>query len=226
MTTPRHVAIIMDGNGRWAEARGLPRYRGHMAGQQAIREVTEASLESGIEWLTLFAFSTENWRRSSEEVATLFDLFEAVLKEETPTLVDKGVRVRIIGERSNLPPSLLKAISEAEEMSRRCNKMNLVGALNYGGRQEILRAAKRLLQSGEDATENNLAKGFYLPEMPDPDLIIRTSGELRISNFLLWQSAYSEIWVTDTLWPDFTKEDFVRAIEEYQSRERRFGGHS
>ncbi|WP_293170071.1 polyprenyl diphosphate synthase [Oceanithermus sp.] len=224
MKLPRHVAIIMDGNGRWAEARGLPRYRGHLAGQGAIREAVEGALDVGVEWLTLFAFSTENWRRPSSEVQALFDLFEAVLREETPELVEQGVRVHIIGEREGLPPSLLDAIEEAEAASRHQNRLRLVGALNYGGRREILRAAERLARSGEPVTEASFRQGFYLPEMPDPDLIIRTSGELRLSNFLLWQSAYSEIWVTDTLWPDFTKEEFVHAIRAYQTRRRRFGG--
>ncbi len=224
MSIPRHVAIIMDGNGRWAEARGLPRFRGHLAGQDAIREAVNGALDAGVEWLTLFAFSTENWRRSSEEVKALFELFEIVLREETPQLVENGVRVFIIGEREGLPSSLKEAISEAEHISRKQSKLNLVGALNYGGRQEILNAARRLQRSGEPVTEESIRRGFYLPQMPDPDLIIRTSGELRLSNFLLWQSAYSEIWVTDTYWPDFTKEEFARAIEVYQARERRFGG--
>ncbi len=224
MSIPRHVAIIMDGNGRWAEARGLPRFRGHLAGQDAIREAVNGALDAGVEWLTLFAFSTENWRRSSEEVKALFELFEIVLREETPQLVENGVRVFIIGEREGLPSSLKEAIAEAEQISRKQSKLNLVGALNYGGRQEILKAARHLQRSGEPVTEESIRRGFYLPQMPDPDLIIRTSGELRLSNFLLWQSAYSEIWVTDTYWPDFTKEEFARAIEVYQARERRFGG--
>ncbi len=224
MSIPCHVAIIMDGNGRWAEARGLPRFRGHLAGQDAIREAVEGALDAGIEWLTLFAFSTENWRRSSEEVKALFELFEIVLREETPELVEQGVRVHIIGERQDLPDSLKQAIVTAEEISRSEEKLHLVGALNYGGRQEILNAARRLQESGEPVDEESIRRGFYLPEMPDPDLIIRTSGELRLSNFLLWQSAYSEIWVTETFWPDFTKEEFARAIEAYQQRERRFGG--
>jgi len=224
MSIPRHVAIIMDGNGRWAEARGLPRFRGHLAGQDAIREAVNGALDAGVEWLTLFAFSTENWRRSSEEVQALFELFEIVLREETPQLVENGVRVFIIGERDDLPDSLKGAIAEAERISRDQSRLNLVGALNYGGRQEILNAARRLQRSGEPVTEDSIRRGFYLPQMPDPDLIIRTSGELRLSNFLLWQSAYSEIWVTDTYWPDFTKEEFARAIEVYQARERRFGG--
>jgi len=224
MTHPRHVAIIMDGNGRWAEAKGLPRYRGHLAGHKAIREAVAGALEAGIEWLTLFAFSTENWRRPSNEVRALFELFETVLIEETPELVTQGVRIHIIGERDNLPGSLRKAIDNAEKASCKQDRLHLVGALNYGGRQEILRAAKKLAALGKDINESTLRSALYLPEMPDPDLIIRTSGELRLSNFFLWQSAYSEIWVTETLWPDFSKEEFAHAIRTYQTRQRRFGG--
>jgi len=224
MSLPRHVAIIMDGNGRWAEARGLPRYRGHLAGHGAIREAVAGALEAGVEWLTLFAFSTENWRRPSSEVRALFDLFESVLREETPELVEQGVRVHIIGDRKHLPEALRAAIEEAELASAGQQRLRLVGALNYGGRQEIARAAAQLAALGEPITEDTLRSAFYLPEMPDPDLIIRTSGEMRLSNFFLWQSAYSEIWVTETLWPDFTKEEFAHAIRAYQTRRRRFGG--
>ncbi|WP_287370466.1 polyprenyl diphosphate synthase [Oceanithermus sp.] len=224
MSLPRHVAIIMDGNGRWAEARGLPRYRGHLAGHGAIREAVSGALEAGVEWLTLFAFSTENWRRPSSEVRALFELFESVLREETPELVERGVRIHIIGERLHLPDSLREAIEAAERASVNADRLHLVGALNYGGRQEIVRAAAQLAALGEPITEASLRSAFYLPEMPDPDLIIRTSGEMRLSNFFLWQSAYSEIWVTETLWPDFTKEEFAHAIRAYQTRRRRFGG--
>ena len=224
MSLPRHVAIIMDGNGRWAEARGLPRYRGHLAGHGAIREAVGGALEAGVEWLTLFAFSTENWRRPSSEVRALFELFESVLREETPELVERGVRIHIIGDRLHLPDSLRTAIETAEQASVNADRLHLVGALNYGGRQEIVRAAAQLSALGEPITEGSLRAAFYLPEMPDPDLIIRTSGEMRLSNFFLWQSAYSEIWVTETLWPDFTKEEFAHAIRAYQTRRRRFGG--
>ena len=224
MNAPRHVAIIMDGNGRWAASRGLPRYRGHLAGHGAIREAVAGALETGVLWLSLFAFSTENWRRPSGEVRALFDLFESVLRDETPELVRQGVRIHIVGDREVLPASLQEAIDEAERLSASQTRLHLVGALNYGGRQEILRAAAQLAALGEEFTEANLRAAFYLPEMPDPDLIIRTSGELRLSNFYLWQSAYSEIWVTETLWPDFTKEEFAHAIQSYQNRQRRFGG--
>ena len=224
MSLPRHVAIIMDGNGRWAEARGLPRYRGHLAGHGAIREAVQGALDAGVNWLTLFAFSTENWRRPSSEVQALFDLFESVLREETPELVEQGVRIHIIGERGDLPATLREAIDTAERISAGQSRLHLVGALNYGGRQEIVQAAARLAARGEPIDETSLRSALYLPEMPDPDLIVRTSGELRLSNFFLWQSAYSEIWVTETLWPDFTKEEFAHAIRAYQSRQRRFGG--
>ena len=224
MSPLRHVAIIMDGNGRWAEARGLPRYRGHLAGHGAIREAVSGALEAGVEWLTLFAFSTENWRRPSSEVRALFDLFESVLREETPELVEQGVRIHIIGDRSHLPGTLREAIETAERASAGQGRLHLVGALNYGGRQEIVHAAAQLAALGEPITEDTLRSAFYLPKMPDPDLIIRTSGEMRLSNFFLWQSAYSEIWVTETLWPDFTKEEFAHAIRAYQTRRRRFGG--
>ncbi len=221
---PRHVAIIMDGNGRWATARGLPRAAGHAAGREAIRNVVRAAIKHNVPWLTLYAFSTENWRRPQEEVELLFRLFEEVLWEETPRLVTEGVKISVIGEREGLPPSLLEAIRYAEEASVGGQRLHLVTAINYGGRQEILRAIKRLAASGLEINEANLRRAFYLPELPDPDLIIRTSGELRVSNFLLWQSAYSELWVTEKYWPDFTEEDFARAITAYRERERRFGG--
>jgi len=224
MADPRHVAIIMDGNGRWAEARGLPRAAGHLAGREAIRKAVRAAVGEGVPWLTLYAFSTENWRRPKEEVRLLFDLFEEVLWEETPELVKEGVRIHVIGEREGLPEGLRAAIEYAETASRGGRRLQLVAALNYGGRKEILRAVERLLASGLPVTEENLRRGFYLPEMPDPDLIIRTSGELRVSNFLLWQAAYAELWVTEKYWPDFSEEDFVEAVRAYRTRERRFGG--
>jgi len=224
MADPRHVAIIMDGNGRWARARGLPRAAGHAAGREAIRRAVRAAIKEGVSWLTLYAFSTENWRRPEEEVRWLFALFEEVLWEETPRLVEEGVRIRIIGEREGLPPSLISAIEYAEAASITGSRLNLVAALNYGGRREILRAVEHLVKNGLPPTEENLRRGFYLPEMPDPDLIIRTGGELRVSNFLIWQAAYAELWVTEKYWPDFGEEDFAEALRAYRSRERRFGG--
>ncbi len=221
---PRHVAIIMDGNGRWARARGLPRAAGHAAGREAIRRVVRAALRSGVPWLTLYAFSTENWRRPPEEVELLMQLFEDVLLTETPKLAREGVRIRVIGERSGLPASLVEAIEFAEAATQKNDRLNLVAALNYGGRREILRAVERLVAEGLEPTEENLRRGFYLPQMPDPDLVVRTGGELRVSNFLLWQTAYAELWVTEKYWPDFDENDFFAALRAYQKRERRFGG--
>jgi len=224
MADPRHVAIIMDGNGRWARARGLPRAAGHMAGREAIRRAVRAAVREKVPWLSLYAFSTENWKRPPEEVRLLFRLFEEVLREETPRLVAEGVRIHVIGEREGLPEGLKEAIAYAEEVSAGGDRLHLVAALNYGGRREILRAVERLVALGLPPTEENLRRGFYLPEMPDPDLIIRTGGELRVSNFLLWQAAYAELWVTEKYWPDFDEEDFAEAIRAYRLRERRFGG--
>ncbi len=224
MADPRHVAVIMDGNGRWARARGLPRGAGHAAGREAIRRTVRAAIREGVPWLTLYAFSTENWRRPQEEVRLLFSLFEEVLWEETPELVAEGVRIHVVGERAGLPEGLLAAIDYAEAASAGGERLRLVAALNYGGRREILRAIERLVAAGLPPSEANLRAGFYLPEMPDPDLIIRTSGELRVSNFLIWQAAYAELWVTEKYWPDFTEEDFAAAIRAYKHRERRFGG--
>ncbi len=221
---PRHVAIIMDGNGRWARARGLPRAAGHAAGREAIRRVVRAAVRSGVPWLTLYAFSTENWRRPPEEVELLMQLFEDVLLTETPKLAREGVRIRVIGERSGLPASLVEAIEFAEAATQKNDRLNLVAALNYGGRREILRAVERLVAEGLEPTEENLRRGFYLPQMPDPDLVVRTGGELRVSNFLLWQTAYAELWVTEKYWPDFDENDFFAALRAYQKRERRFGG--
>ncbi len=221
---PRHVAIIMDGNGRWARARGLPRAAGHAAGREAIRRVVRAARRAGVPWLTLYAFSTENWRRPPEEVRLLMQLFEDVLIEETPKLAQEGVRIRVIGERAGLPAGLVEAIEFAEAATQANDRLNLVAALNYGGRREILRAVERLVAEGLEPTEKNLRRGFYLPQMPDPDLVVRTGGELRVSNFLLWQTAYAELWVTDKYWPDFDEDDFLAALRAYQQRERRFGG--
>ncbi len=224
MPDPRHVAIIMDGNGRWARARGLPRAAGHLAGREAIRRTVRAAVREGVPWLTLYAFSTENWRRPPDEVKLLFALFEEVLWEETAELVAEGVRIHVIGERAGLPPGLLAAIDYAEAASAGGERLHLVAALNYGGRREILRAVERLVAEGRPVSEENLRRGFYLPEMPDPDLVIRTSGELRVSNFLIWQAAYAELWTTEKYWPDFTEEDFAAAVRAYRNRERRFGG--
>ena len=220
---PRHVAIIMDGNGRWASLRGLPRTAGHRAGRQAVRATIEAAVRYGMEWLSLFVFSAENWQRPDDEVQALFELLDQVLREETSELVQQGVRIRFIGAREDLPPAIQERMADTEQVSSAGQRLNLVGAINYGGRQELVRAVQRLVARGASPSEAQLQASLDLPEMPDPDLIIRTGGEFRISNFLLWQSAYSEFWATGVLWPDFREEDFGQAITAYQHRERRFG---
>jgi undecaprenyl diphosphate synthase len=228
---PVHVAIIMDGNGRWATRRGLPRVEGHRAGRAAIRRTVEAAVELGIRVLTLFAFSTENWRRPRDEVEALCALYEQVLREETPELARNGVRVHIIGDRSGFPPSLQEAIRYAEESTAENDTLHLVGALNYGGRAEIAQAARELAEaarrgevSPEAIGEAELSRRLMTYPLPDPDLVIRTAGERRLSNFLVWQSAYAELYFTDLLWPEFDRQALVEALRDYQSRVRRFGG--
>jgi undecaprenyl diphosphate synthase len=228
---PRHVAIIMDGNGRWATKRGLPRIAGHRAGVKAIRETIQAALELGIDVLTVYSFSSENWRRPKDEVSHLMDLFVEVLDQEMATLDELGVRVRVIGRREGLPERTAEAFARAERQTADNDRLTYVVALNYGGRQEIVdavraiavkAAAGQLDPSGIDLEV--VADHLYTAGLPDPDLLIRTSGELRVSNFLLWQIAYSEMWVTSTLWPDFDRHDLLRAVVDYQRRSRRFGG--
>lgn len=227
---PRHIAITMDGNGRWARQRGLPRVEGHRRSEQAIEDVVERCGELGVEHLTLYSFSTENWRRSREEVGFLMHLFETVARKRITELHRKGVRLRVLGRVDELPGSLQDELRRDMALTRENTGLTLNLALNYGGRAEILDAARRLaervalgLLRPEEITEELIGASLYSPEMPDPDLLIRTGGELRLSNFLLWQSAYSEIWVTPTLWPDFNRAELDRAIRDYQSRERRFG---
>ncbi|MBC7266351.1 MAG: isoprenyl transferase [Coriobacteriia bacterium] len=228
---PRHVAIIMDGNGRWAAKRGLPRVAGHRAGVKAIRETIRAALELGIEVLTVYSFSTENWRRPADEVSHLMDLFVEVLHQETSTLSELGVRVLVIGRRDGLPERTAAAFERAEKETANNDRLTYVVALNYGGRQEIVDAAKAIAAQVADRRldpseidEHVVARHLYTTDLPDPDLLIRTSGEMRVSNFLLWQIAYSEMWVTSTLWPDFDRHDLLRAVLDYQRRSRRFGG--
>ncbi len=223
---PRHVGIIMDGNGRWAESRGLSRIEGHKRGVERTREIREAAGELGIKVLTLYAFSIENWQRPASEVMTLMRLLEFHLKKELPELMAKDIVFKTIGDTSMLPEDIQAFIREAEEKTAANKGMTLVAALSYGGRDEILRAVKKVLHTGvrpEDLTEASFSDYLDTAGLPPPDLIIRTSGEMRISNFLLWQGAYSELYFTDTLWPDFTKDEFLLAIREYQQRERRFG---
>ena len=228
---PRHVAVIMDGNGRWARRRSLPRVEGHRRGERAVHEVVEACGELGIDHLTLYTFSAENWRRSQEEVGALMRLIEFVARQQIGELHRKGVRLRVLGRLNELPPSLQDELYRDMALTRENTGLNLNLAINYGGRAEIVDATRRLAERAamglirpEDITEEAISRELYYPELPDPDLVIRTGGEMRLSNFLLWQAAYSEIWVTPTLWPDFGRQELCEAIRSYQSRERRFGG--
>ncbi len=227
---PRHVAIIMDGNGRWAQARGRPRLFGHHAGARRVREVVEACPGLGIKYLTVFAFSTENWKRTQAEVAGLMSLFRRYIIKETRTLKKNGIRVRFIGDRVRLDKKLTELMDTLEEETKDNDLVHLTVALNYGGRDEVARATKRLARDvaegrlrPEDVDEETLPKYLDTHVVPDPDLVIRTSGEARISNFLLWQSAYSEYEFIDTLWPDFTAAELERLCRNFGSRERRFG---
>ncbi len=227
---PRHVAIIMDGNGRWATMRGRPRLFGHHAGAKRVREVVEACPDVGVEYLTIFAFSTENWKRTQVEVAGLMSLFRRYIAKETRALGENGVRVRFIGDRVRLDDKLIKLMNDLETATEHNTRVNLTIALNYGGRDEVARATKRLAQDvadgkldPADVDEETLPRYLDTYVLPDPDLVIRTSGEARISNFLLWQSAYAEYEFIDTLWPDFSREEFARLCASYGGRDRRFG---
>jgi undecaprenyl diphosphate synthase len=230
-TLPSHIAIIMDGNGRWARKRGLPRVAGHRAGIGAVREVVEGSAELGIPVLTLYAFSVENWKRPRAEVSTLMGLLKEYLNKELESIHKNNIRFRTIGRVEELDATVRTELEKGIDRTRNNTGMVFNVALNYGGRAEIVDAVNRLLSNGgkEAAanggiSENDFAKYLYTAGQPDPDLLIRTSGELRISNFLLWQIAYAEIWVTDTLWPDFEKRHLYEAIIAFQKRERRYGG--
>ncbi len=221
------VAIILDGNGRWAKRRGLPVAAGHRAGARTVRRTVEAAIDVGIHDLAVFAFSTENWSRSDEEVEALMEIFAETIERELPDLAEQGVRVRFIGRRDRAPEELQRRMAAMEDRTELNTRINLWVAFDYGGRAELVEAARRLVDSGVDAREideNVFAANLYAPELPDPDLLIRTSGELRISNFLLWQVAYTELVFVDTLWPDFDERDLRHALAEYASRRRRFGG--
>ena len=222
---PKHVAIVMDGNGRWAEQRSLARTKGHEAGERALYDVVEGALDIGLQYLSVYAFSTENWDRPASEVRFLMNFNRTLIRERRDELLDRGVRIRFAGRRDwKLPRSVQREMEAAEEMTAGNRKMTLVIALNYGGRAEILDAVRRLVaESRERVTAKSIAKRLYLPDVPDPDLLIRTSGEMRTSNFLLWQAAYSELWFTPVLWPDFNREHLFEAIRDYQKRDRRFG---
>ncbi len=224
---PRHVAVIMDGNGRWARNRNLPRIEGHRAGSKAVREVVEASARLGIEVLSLYAFSRENWKRPRAEVNRLWKLLVDFLKREDKTLTKNRIRLRVIGRREGIPPAVARELERVESVTRANDRLTVVLALNYGGRTEIVDAARRLLEASPvaagDLDEALFGRYLYTDGLPDPDLLIRTSGEMRISNFLLWQVAYAEIWITPVLWPDFRRLHLLQAILDFQRRERRFG---
>jgi len=221
------VAIILDGNGRWAKRRGLPTAAGHRAGARTVRKIVEASIGFGIHDLAVFAFSTENWSRSEEEVDALMEIFAETIERELPDLAEQGVRVQFIGRRDRAPAELRSRMDAMEDRTALNTRINLWVAFDYGGRAELVEAARRIVESGvepEDIDENVFAANLYAPTLPDPDLLIRTSGELRISNFLLWQVAYSELMFVDKYWPDFDERDLRHALAEYASRRRRFGG--
>lgn len=229
-TPPTHVAIIMDGNGRWARARGLPRTAGHRRGAQAVKTAVESALNLGVPYLTLFGFSSENWRRPAEEVKDLMNLLRHYLESEVDFLNKQGVRLHVIGDRQRFGPNVVRLIEGAESKTAGNVRMTLTIALSYGGRAEIVEAARRLARRAVAGAidpaaidEETFAQGLFTAGMPDPDLLIRTSGEKRISNFLLWQLAYAEFVFLDTLWPDFSHDDFVFAVEEFSGRERRYG---
>jgi len=227
---PRHVAIIMDGNGRWARKKSLDRIRGHTKGIEAVRATVTACRELGIEFLTLYAFSMENWKRPGKEVSALMNLLRKYLRAELDEMLENNIRLRAIGDLDSLPLGAHQTLIETVEKTAHCDTMVLTLALSYSGRNEIISAIRRLMAEGKDRgirpeqiSEETLSNYLWTKDIPDPDLLIRTSGEYRISNFLLWQIAYTEIYVTETLWPDFGKEDLIKALLNYQSRQRRFG---
>jgi undecaprenyl diphosphate synthase len=224
---PQHVAVIMDGNGRWAAQRHLPRVEGHRAGIESVRDIVESSARLGIGVLTLYAFSVENWKRPATEVSTLMSLLKRYLRLELNTLLRNNIRFQVIGRTEDLASDIRSELTAAEDKTGANTGMQFNIALNYGGRAEIVEAVKKMMAAGvspEELDEPRFSEFLYTAGQPDPDLLIRTSGEMRISNFLLWQIAYAEIWVTDTLWPDFRKRDLLEAILAYQKRDRRYGG--
>jgi undecaprenyl diphosphate synthase len=231
IAVPRHVAIIMDGNGRWAAARGLPRVEGHRRGVEVVRRTVRAAADIGIQYLTIFSFSAENWSRPQSEIGELMGLLRRFIRNDLAELHRFGVRVRIVGERDGLAPDIARLLTEAEELTKENDRLTLVVAFNYGARQEIVRAVRRVAEQvaagrlrPDEIDVDRLSQALDAPEIPDPDLIIRTSGEQRLSNFLLWQSAYSELVFVPTYWPDFDRAALETAVREYQQRERRFGG--
>lgn len=222
---PVHLAIIMDGNGRWAQKRGLPRIVGHKHGVKAVEKIVRAASDRGIRYISLYAFSTENWKRPKTEILGLMGLFKYYIKLKINELKKENVRLRFSGRLQDLPPSILDILRSGEESTRSGTKIDMIVCLNYGGRQEILDAvAKYITLDTKNPLNEDLFRSFlYLPDVPDPDLIIRTSGELRLSNFLIWQSSYSELYFTDTLWPDFDEKELDKALASYNERDRRYG---
>ncbi|MBR6365523.1 MAG: isoprenyl transferase [Lachnospiraceae bacterium] len=232
LTIPQHVAIILDGNGRWAKKRGLPRNLGHAQGFATVEKTVFHAADLGIKYLTVYGFSTENWKRPAEEVSGLMTLFRAYMKRLLKTALENDARVLMIGERSRFPQDIIDGINELEEKTKDNSRITFTIAINYGGRDEITRAVNKMIQEAKDGTltepvtEQVLAQHLDTKLIPDPDLLIRTSGEQRLSNYLIWQSAYAELYFTDVLWPDFSKEDLIEAIRYYNTRDRRFGGLS
>ncbi len=224
---PHHVAVIMDGNGRWAEKRGLSRIEGHNAGSDSVREIVETAARTGVKVLTLYAFSKENWKRPPREVSRLWTLLKSFLKKEDKMLMENDLRLRVIGQKHEIPPNVVKELDRVEAATAANCGMTLVLALNYSGRSEIVEASRRLLADPHArpdlVNETTFAEYLFTAGIPDPDLLIRTSGELRLSNFLLWQIAYTELWITPVLWPDFRRKHLLQAIVDFQRRERRFG---
>jgi undecaprenyl diphosphate synthase len=228
---PRHVAIVMDGNGRWAQRRGLKRTDGHAAGEEALFDTVEGALDIGLEWMTVYAFSTENWRRPLDEVRFLMRFNESLLLRRRDDLDERGVRVRFIGRRGGRVPGRVRQhIADTEALTAKNRRMTLTFAFNYGGRAELVDAVREIAEQAQrgklrpaSIDERTIARHLYAPDMPDPDVLVRTSGEYRISNYLLWELAYAELVFTDVLWPDFRREDLFAAIREYQGRSRRFG---
>mgnify|MGYP001443499389 CR=1 FL=1 len=221
---PRHIAIIMDGNGRWAKQRGLPRTAGHKVGAETFRKIATYCKDLGVEYLTVYAFSTENWKRPADEVSTIMGLLEQYLHEAIDTMERDHIRLRFFGDMSVLSPELQALAHRTDDISTHYDGFQANICLNYGGRAELLRAAQRCAERGLDWTEENLSANMYSAGIPDPELVIRPGGEMRLSNFLLWQCAYSELYFCDTLWPDFTRQELDKAIIDYQRRDRRFGG--
>lgn len=231
MTVPAHVAIIMDGNGRWAKARGLPRFAGHHAGVEALRRTVRAAGDMGVEWLTVYAFSSENWSRPKSEVSDLMGLLKLFIRRDLAELHGNNVRIRVVGDRAGLAPDIVRLLEDAEALTKGNTRLNLVIAFNYGGRDEVLRAVRRVAEAAangdlrpEDITANSFSDLLDTAFIPDPDVVVRTSGEMRLSNFLIWQAAYAELVFLPCFWPDFSEQHLAEALKTFSQRERRFGG--